>query len=178
METLRLHLGNGNIYLEGYVNVDISSKVKTDMCLDLNQYPWPFQDSSCSEIICGSNILGFLSNFPKAMSEIHRIATPDALIRIEVPIYPSMDCFSDLYAKKVFTWNSFDYYDPDCPLNYYVDICFKRISRKFVYSKNFKWLECFANKFQKFHLRILNNIIPASGMVLLLRKEYKDLNSR
>lgn len=47
--SIRLHLGCGKDYREGWTNVDFNKEVKADMYLDLNK-PLPFKDNSVSEI--------------------------------------------------------------------------------------------------------------------------------
>ena len=47
---MKLHLGCGHFYKEGYINIDINPKVKADRYFDLNK-PLDYPDESVEEIL-------------------------------------------------------------------------------------------------------------------------------
>ena len=84
----RLNLGCGFDKKTGWINVDKSPLSKPDQIVDLEQIPWPWSNSSISEIqLChvlehlGESTDGYLA----IIGEIWRICQPGALIRIVVP---------------------------------------------------------------------------------------------
>ncbi|MBN1492610.1 MAG: hypothetical protein JW938_00535 [Candidatus Omnitrophica bacterium] len=85
-EVLKLNLGCGVNLKEGYVNVD---KYGTpDFLWDLEEFPWPWDDSSVDEITL-DNVLEHIGQtndvFLKVMQELYRICKPQAFISIVVP---------------------------------------------------------------------------------------------
>jgi len=83
---LRLNLGCGKDYKEGYINVDFSKDVTVDECVDLYSVPWPWKDGSADEIL----MLDFLEHLPyrkteTILLECFRVLRDDGLIVIQVP---------------------------------------------------------------------------------------------
>jgi predicted SAM-dependent methyltransferase len=68
---MKVNLGCGYKLLQGYVNVDCIANKGVDKVIDLDIYPWDFEDNSIDEIYC-DNILEHL-DFAKSTSELHRI---------------------------------------------------------------------------------------------------------
>ncbi len=83
---LRLNLGCGENRLEGYINVDRLGE--PDVRHDLEQFPWPWEDSSVSEIRL-IHVLEHLGQTPdtfiNVMKELYRVCEDGAEIHIAVP---------------------------------------------------------------------------------------------
>jgi len=47
---MKLNLGCGTDYKQGWVNVD-AGNVHCDVKHDIEKFPWPFEDSSVNEIL-------------------------------------------------------------------------------------------------------------------------------
>lgn len=82
--TLRLNLGCGLDLKNGYVNVDFIQPC--NLQIDLSEFPWPWKNSSVSEIL----MLDFLEHFPylqtnKIISECRRILINNGTLIIQVP---------------------------------------------------------------------------------------------
>lgn len=111
---MKLNLGCGHNYKEGYVNVDNQPGTKTDAEWDLEKTPWqilmadkyysaipvycPIKANSVDEILA-HHVLEHLGKetqtFLNIMREIHRILKPNATIEIRVPHHRTDNFFGD-----------------------------------------------------------------------------------
>lgn len=93
MYTLKLNLGCGSKYLDGYVNVDVIGA--PDILHDLETFPWPWIDNSVSEISL-VHVLEHLGHdfpvFKKIIQEMYRVCRHSAIIQITVP-HPRHDTY-------------------------------------------------------------------------------------
>jgi SAM-dependent methyltransferase len=80
---------------EGAIGVDIHPAPHVDLVHDLNNYPYPFEASQFDHIEM-SHIIEHVFEPAKLMDEVHRIAKPDATIRIITPHYTSQLSYGDL----------------------------------------------------------------------------------
>ena len=117
-EPIRLHLGCGQNYKDGWVNCDHGSHLRTDRCFDMDAegQPWPIADNSVGELLSHHN-LEHCRNFLWVMSEIYRICIPDALLRINVP-YISSSLYNAVnpYHHTHFNEFKFEFFNPDSHL--------------------------------------------------------------
>lgn len=90
----KLNLGCGNAYLKGYVNIDREAKAHTDLILDIEGEPWPFEDGSVTEINA-SHILEHVHDLLWVMSECYRVMAPGAELHIAVPHHHSDGFYGD-----------------------------------------------------------------------------------
>lgn len=92
----KINLGCGHKYLDGFINCDISAKVKTDIQFDLEQPNWPFEDNSI-DVIVAHHVLEHLSKsgYKNAWKEMYRICKHDAVLEITFPYHFSTSFFSD-----------------------------------------------------------------------------------
>lgn len=106
---MKLHLGCGNDYKEGYINIDASKEVNPDVVWDLENTPLPFRDNSMDEILA-NHVLEHLYNFIPLMHELHRICCDGANIKIRTPFYSSWGQFNDPTHVRFFTPFTFSYF--------------------------------------------------------------------
>lgn len=106
---MKLNLGCGNDYKEGYLNCDYISGEKVDKIVDLEKFPYPFEDNSISEIIM-QDIFEHLSKPLRVLEEIHRICKNNARIKIRVPHFSSNSAWGDLTHKRAFSSGCFDHF--------------------------------------------------------------------
>lgn len=85
---MKLNLGCGRIILRDYVNVDYEPPA--DEIVDLESFPWPWEESSIEEIRM-SHILEHLREPWDALRECHRILKPRGRLEIMVPHWRSPD---------------------------------------------------------------------------------------
>ena len=85
---MKLNLGCGKKYIDGWVNVDFYDDSKCDVKHDLEKFPWPWEDGSVSEI----EIIHTLEHlgadwkvYIKILQEMYRISEDDATINVHVP---------------------------------------------------------------------------------------------
>lgn len=99
---MRVNLGSGRDYREGWVNVDNLSEcpgTKIDKNHDLDRFPYPFKSDSVDEIYC-NHVLEHIKEPDKALREMCRIVKPGGVLRLNVPH------FSRGYAVHVH-WHGF-----------------------------------------------------------------------
>lgn len=113
-----LDIGCGQHKYEGAIGIDFNPESKADIIWDLNLYPYPLPENEFDLIIC-HDVLEHLNDVIKTMEEIHRIAKPNAKIRIRVPFMSSVNYFSDPTHKRAFTSRSFDFFIPGTPTFYH-----------------------------------------------------------
>lgn len=90
---IKLNLGCGRNHKAGYINVDKFGE--PDMRHDLESFPWPWEDSSVSEIVL-NHVLEHLGQdtetYLNIIKEIYRVCKDQATIHIVVP-HPRHDDF-------------------------------------------------------------------------------------
>ncbi len=105
---MKLHLGCGHDYKNGYVNCDISKDVNPDKVVDLEK-ELPFKNNSVDEIIA-NHVFEHVINFVPLMHEIHRICKKGAIIKIKVPFYAAWGQFNDPTHVRFFSPFTFNYF--------------------------------------------------------------------
>ena len=85
---MKLNLGCGKDYRDGWVNVDFYDDSTCDIKHDLEVFPWPWEDDSVSEILIKHTLehLGAdLKVYIKILQEMYRICEDGAIINVHVP---------------------------------------------------------------------------------------------
>ena len=94
---MKLNLGCGNKKIEGWVNVDKERLCNPNKLVDLEKFPWPWEDNSVDEVSL-IHVLEHLGQttdtYLKIIKELYRICKPKAIIHIRVP-HPRHDHFLD-----------------------------------------------------------------------------------
>lgn len=106
---LRLNIGCGNDYREGYVNVDRSDAAKCDLIVNLEEGKLPYEDESVDYILC-NHVLEHINNLIPLMNEFHRIIKPDGILHIEVPRAGSISHWKDPTHVRGFVRQTFKYF--------------------------------------------------------------------
>lgn len=165
-ESKKLNIGCGKHPMKGYVNLDVVKLPNVDIVHNLDKYPWPFKDNTFEEIYC-DNVLEHLSSIIQPVEEIWRISKNGGKVIVKVPIAPSVWANVDPTHKQFFTYITFDYFKPDCSLNYYSKARFRILKRKIEFHQYFPFLSWFFNsseKMQKFYTMFLYFMFPANSL--------------
>lgn len=105
----KLNVGCGRDVRPGWTNLDLVDYGGNEIA-DLNRYPWPFPENHFDYILC-SHILEHLANFNAAITELFRVARPDALLEVRVPFFLSTKYYSEPDHRIPFGIRSFDNYE-------------------------------------------------------------------
>lgn len=121
---IKLNLGCGKKFLDGYVNVDIKKMKGVDVVCNLSKIPYPFKDNYVDGIFI-DNALEHLEDIIKVMEEIHRICKNGAKIKIIAPYFMSSGAFQDPTHRQFFTSKTFNCFSEDSQHSYYSKAKFK-----------------------------------------------------
>lgn len=154
---LKLNLGCGQNHIAGFINVDKYGN--PEMFCDLENFPWPWEDSSAEEILL-VHVLEHLGEktdvYINIMKELYRICRHNAVVRITVP-HPRHDDFINdpthvriitpeglkLFSKKEnIEWAKNSY--ANSPLGLYHNIDFDII--EMIYDLDEPWHSKYRNK--------------------------------
>ena len=80
---MNLHIGAGPIYLEGWINIDISDKYKTDICGDV--LTMDFQDVDVIYACHMAEHLSYPEGMVKFLSLCHKWLKEGGILRLAVP---------------------------------------------------------------------------------------------
>ncbi|MFN8179675.1 MAG: methyltransferase domain-containing protein [bacterium] len=167
-----LDVGCGRDKLPGAVGIDRSSDTAADVVHDLDRFPWPFADGTFHEVRC-QDVIEHLRDVVAVMEEIHRITAPDALVRIRVPHFSSVQAFTDPTHRHFFSSESFDYFAPERTLYAYysaarfrVEACRLTLWRPYR-ALGIEWL---ANRFTQRYEKMFAFIFPCQYVEFELRR--------
>ena len=152
---IKLHLGSGGNYIEGWINIDTGSKIKVDECFDLRN-PLPYQNNSINFIYNEHFIehltydQGFL-----LLKECYRVLMPTGVLRISTP---NLEWIVEKYVENNITeW---------------ANIRFNPISKCFMLNESLRrWGHQFV-----YDPPELKNILRLSGFHTLKQCEWRKSN--
>jgi ubiquinone/menaquinone biosynthesis C-methylase UbiE len=135
MKQIKLHFGCGKKYLEGYINCDMLTTIKTDISFDMNVVPYPFRNNYADEILMDM-VLEHVDDVPAVMQETHRILKKNGVVKIYVPYAKSEWAYQDPTHKHFFNEKSMLYFADDYAYNYYTDSRFTILKNTLYTSKD------------------------------------------
>ncbi|MDX2504765.1 MAG: methyltransferase domain-containing protein [Gammaproteobacteria bacterium] len=128
-----VNLGCGRTHIPGSVGVDCAELPGyVDIVHDLNQTPYPFDNSSIDELHL-YHVLEHLDDPVGKLEEIHRILKEDGILYMRVPHFSSNGAFTDITHKRPFSYFSFDVFDDEACHNYYSKMRFKILRKEIKY---------------------------------------------
>lgn len=107
-----LHLGCGHEYMPGWTNVDNNPDVRADLVYDLNacaRAPLPIRDNSVDGMFM-CHAFEHIENTLDMMSELYRVAKPEASLVIKLPHGASDDAHEDPTHTRGYFPGSFLYF--------------------------------------------------------------------
>lgn len=171
----KLNVGSGTDVRKNYVNLDKFNFKGTDVVWDIDKTPFPFKDSSFSEILI-KHVIEHVEDVVAFMSEIHRISKPGAKIVIEVPYFSGVDAIGDPTHKHFFAAKTFDFFEKGKMgnENYFeksqgMDFKINKIKIVFSNNKFLKIFNGFVNINHKIYERFFAHIFPSQIILAELR---------
>lgn len=183
---MKLNLGCGSQIFDGWVNVDKFGK--PDQILDLETFPWPWDDNSADEILL-SHVLEHLGQKPEVfiaiMRELYRVCRDGATLRVRVP-HPRHDTFlTDPTHVRPITAATMEMFSrtanlewqrtggTNTPLALYHDVDFELVSARSELDEPYRSMyrdgKISAQDLEKLD-RTLNNVVVEIEMVLKAKK--------
>lgn len=154
---LKLDLGCGNRAEEGYQGVDINPSLG-DIHVDLEKYPWPWEDNSV-ETVRIHHFIEHVHDVIPFMEELWRVCQDKALVKVVVPYWTSSRAWQDPTHVRGFTEASFLYYNQEWlkreKLEYYT-------KANFIVDKvGFQWHPDFEGKAEAAQMFALSHYVNA-----------------
>lgn len=98
-----LHLGCGEDYRIGELNVDAVASVGPDEVVDLNDRPWPWEDNAFVHIRA-NHVFEHLDDIETALRECARVLKTGGTLRTAWPV--GLDAVADPDHKRRWTWRT------------------------------------------------------------------------
>jgi ubiquinone/menaquinone biosynthesis C-methylase UbiE len=101
-----LNLGCGFDKREGFVNADSFPACNPDVLMNIEEFPWKFEDNSFDYILMKhvlEHVGATFESFKKVMQELYRVASPGGIIEIHVPHFRHDTWWSDPTHVRAFT---------------------------------------------------------------------------
>lgn len=188
----KLNLGCGYRHFSGWLNVDKSECCQPDMQVNLEEFPWPFDDNSVTDV----RMFGALEHmgqdketFCRIMQELYRVCRHGAHVHI-IAAYPRHENYlSDPTAVRPVTMGTMRYFDrlinkvwrdnnvSNTPLAEELQVDFRLVSFKLNLDENFtkmaqerKW----DNNTLRRNIELYNNAIASTDIHVVAVKDQHD----
>lgn len=130
------------------VGIDISPNSQADILHDLDELPWPLEDSRFDLIIM-QDIIEHLDDVPGVLNQVWRIGADRCRVRIRTPHYSSWYAYNDPTHRRFFGAYVFDGFLASSVNDLYAEGTFRMIRREILFPKVWRitgvaWL---ANRF-------------------------------
>ncbi len=108
-----LDIGCGRNKKEGCIGLDLNGSLEgVDVVHEINRRAYiPFRDNTFEEIYI-SDVVEHVDDVPWLMSEVHRIARPEATIHIQYPHYTGRNAYGDVTHKRWMGGFALDHFIP------------------------------------------------------------------
>ena len=113
---MKLNLGSGNNYLQGFCNMDVSPHCKTDLLWDMENTPWPIEYDSVEHILAAHSLEHcHQDKFPDVVREMYRISMGGTIWMIYAPHGLSETFIADPTHRMPFSFRTFNYFMDGTP---------------------------------------------------------------
>ncbi len=120
-----LDIGCGKHKTPGAIGLDSNPRTQADVIHSLDAFPYPFPDDEF-DLIIGNQVIEHVEDVLAVMAELHRIARPGALVRLDTPHYSDIASFTDPTHKHHLTTESFAYFTGKRPdFDFYSEVSFR-----------------------------------------------------
>lgn len=125
-----LDVGCGIRKYPGSVGVDRNPASAADVLCELDQFPYPFRDSSFDEVRA-IHVIEHVGDVIRTMEEFHRLAKPGGKLFIVTPHYTDFSSFCDPTHRWHLNSYSFRYFGEDnAGFGYYSPVRMREISTR------------------------------------------------
>ena len=107
---MKLNLGCGADYREGYVNAD-REPGNVDLIVDLDSPPYPFEDDSVNEVLL-QHVLEHVIDVRSVLDELWRISPADGRLVALVPHFTHFQALTHPEHRHAFHYNSLAMFTP------------------------------------------------------------------
>lgn len=111
--SVKLNIGCGRDYREGWINTDISKDTKADLYFDIRKDVFPFDAGNASEIYISGVLeqIGENEHLIHAMNECHRVLKQGGVMNVVVPNARFAIAHQDPMDVRKFTKETFSYFE-------------------------------------------------------------------
>lgn len=113
-EHRNLNLGCGYNKYEGFWNIDVSPRCNPDQVVDMEVFPWPWEDNYFDKIYA-NHVLEHVGQNPKVFAkiiqEIYRVARDKAEMFVQIPHHRCDVFWDDFTHVRVLTEKTFRMFD-------------------------------------------------------------------
>jgi SAM-dependent methyltransferase len=97
-----LDIGCGATKVPGAIGLDISPDTAADIVHDLDEFPYPIEDSTFDQILL-QDVIEHVREPIRVFEELHRIARPGARIQLRTPHFSSVLAYGDPTHRHYFS---------------------------------------------------------------------------
>lgn len=106
---MKINLGCGNDYMDGYINVDRNNSVKCDLVLDFEKGKFPWKKESVEKIVA-KMVVEHIWEIDKFMNECWRVLEIGGYMYITTPTAGTIAYWKDPTHVKGFVEQTFNYF--------------------------------------------------------------------
>lgn len=108
---VRLNLGAGRDARAGYLNVDRVKSEQVDVVVDLDRFPYPWDDNSVEAILM-HHVLEHVGDVHAVMDELWRILAVKGILEVYVPHFSHFQALTHPEHQHAFHYNSMNMFTP------------------------------------------------------------------